>query len=129
MILGVIKRISRDDLAKTGEALPKWLDTMLTPLNDFIEKVGLALQTRLTFKDNFLGKVFESKFTHNTELEINPYPAQRGALRVIGVVPVSTGSVFITGFKWLHKSNGNIGVTIKFDGATEGTVRLQIQLE
>lgn len=128
MILGVIKRISKDDMAKL-EKLPKWIDALLTPLNDFIEKVGLALQNRLTFKDNFLGKVGTFTFVHDSELEINPYPATRGSLRVAGVIPVSSGDMFITAFKWVSKSNGNIGVTIKFSGGTTANVKLQIQLE
>lgn len=128
MILGVIKRISKDDMAKI-EAPPKWIDALLNPLNDFIEKVGLSLQNRLTFRDNFLGKIVVTNFTHNVELEINPYPGTRGSLRVTGVLPLSTGEVFIVGFKWVSKQNGNIGVTIKLDGDTEAEIRLQIHLE
>lgn len=128
MILGIIRRISKDDLVKVGD-VPKWIDALLQPLNDFIEKVGLAMQNRLTFKDNVLGKVVSLKFTHNVQTEVNPYPSTRGTLSVAGVVPVTTGDVFIVGFKWVRLSNGNIGVTFKLDGATTATIKLQIHLE
>jgi hypothetical protein len=128
MKLGVVKRIAKEDLAKLGKVDP-WVDALLTPLNDFIEKVGLALQNRLTVADNSLGKVITLKFTHDTELEVNPYPGTRGSLSVSGVIPVSTGEVFIDAFKWVKKQNGNIGVTFKFTGATSASVKLQIQLE
>lgn len=128
MILGVIRRIAKEDLTKLGKVDP-WVDGLLTPLNDFIEKVGLALQNRLTFKDNFLGKVSIHEFTHDTELEINPYPASRGSLNVAGVIPVTTGDVFIDAWKMVRKQNGNIGVTIKFTGATTAKVKLHILLE
>ncbi len=128
MILGVIKRIPKDDMAKI-EKLPGWIDALLTPLNDFIEKVGLSLQNRLTFRDNFLGKIVVNEFTHGTELEINPYPGVRGSLRPVGITPMSTGEISIDAFKWVSKANGNVGVTISFLGGTEATVRLKIELE
>lgn len=128
MILGVIKRIAKDDLVKLGD-VPKWIDALLTPLNDFIEKTALAMQSRLTMKDNFLGKQVSLVFTHNTELIINPYPTTRGSLKVGGVVPLTTGGVFITGFKWVTKQDGNIGVTAQLSGATAATLKLQIFLE
>lgn len=128
MILGLIRRISKDDLVKLGE-VPKWIDAFLTPLNDFIEKVGLSLQNRLTFRDNFLGKVVTVTVIHATELEVNPYPSTRGSFRVAGVVPISTGELFIDAFKWVSKQNGNIGVTVKFTGGTTAKIRLQIHLE
>lgn len=128
MILGVIKRIAKDDLVKLGE-VPKWVDALLTPLNDFIEKTTLAMQNRLTMKDNLLGKQVNLVFTHNTELIINPYPSTRGSLKVGGVIPLSTGSVFITGFKWVQKQDGSIGVTVQLSGGTSATIKLQIFLE
>lgn len=128
MILGVIKRIAKEDMAKFGQ-IPNWIDALLNPLNDFIEKTGLALQNRLTFKDNFLGKVVSTEFTHDTELEINPYPSTRGSLSVAGVIPVSTGELSIDAFKWVKKQNGNIGVTVKFVTGTSATLKLFIFLE
>ena len=128
MKLGLIKRIDKGDLAKGGGEIPGWIDGLMDPLNQFIEKVGLALQNRLSFVDNFLGKEFEAEFTDSTELEINPFPDSRGSLRVRGVIPLTTGQQYVTAWKWTQKSNGNIGVTFKFDGATSATIRIQILL-
>lgn len=129
MKLGTIRRISKEEMAGAGGEIPKWVDPFLGPLNDFIEKVGQALQNRLTFKDNMLGKVVEREFEDNVELEVNPYPSTRGSLRVVAVYPASTGGALITGFKWIHKDNGNIGVTFTFTGTPTSAVRLQIHLE
>jgi hypothetical protein len=127
MKLGLLKRIDRADLAKSGE-VPGWVDALLETLNPFIEKVGLALQGRLTLPDNFLGKEIYTDFTHNTELEINPFNAGQNTLRAKGVILMSTGEVFVTAWKWRQKDNGNIAVTIQFSGATTAKVRLHILL-
>ena len=95
--------------------LPKWIDQLLTPMNDFIEKVTLALTKRLTFEDNFLGSVASYEFTDDVELEINPNLTASGNLRVSGVLPLSTGGEPFTKFGWVQKANGNIGVTFGFE--------------
>lgn len=122
MKLGTIKRISRDDLSKSGDELPKWIDTLLEPLNQFIEKTGLALQGNLTLDDNFLCKRVSLKFTHNVAQSINPLPVGAKNLRVTGVIPVSAGSEGIDSFKWIQTSDGTIDVTFKFVGGTSATV-------
>jgi hypothetical protein len=131
MKLGVVKRVDKADLAKSAkdDKLPAWVDALLNPINEFIEKVGQSLQNQLTFRDNFLGKVVELNFTHDIEQELNPYPGTRGSLRVSAVYPATTGSLFITGFKWKPLQNGNIGVTFQFTGGTEASIRLHIHLE
>jgi hypothetical protein len=121
MKTGKISRISKDDLARSGEALPKWIESFLNPLNDFIEKCGSALQSNLTFDDNFLCKRITQDLTHNVALELNPYPSQRKNLRVTGVIPVSGGGLAIDKFKWVQKENGNISVSVSFDGGTSST--------
>jgi hypothetical protein len=129
MKLGIIRRIPKEDLAKLDKDIPKWVDGLLSPLNDFIEKVGLALQNRLDFENNFLGKALTVTLTHDVETIVNPFPSSgRGNLRVIGVVPVTTGEVFITGFKWTPKDSGNIGITVKLSGATEASIKFHIHL-
>jgi hypothetical protein len=127
MKLGIIRRIDKADLAKGGE-VPKWADYLLETLNPFIEKVALALQNRLTIDDNLLSKVSDFELTHDVELEINPYPSGGGNLRVRGVVPLTTGEIFLTAFKWTQKSDGSIGVTAQFSGGTTATIRLAIFL-
>lgn len=127
MKLGLIRRIDKGDLSRAGD-VPKWIDPLLDTLNPFIEKVGLALQNRLTFVDNGLGKEYSGQFTTDVEKEINPRLPGQQTLRVQAVYPLTTGELFITGFKWVQKDNGNIGVTIKFSGGTEATVKLRIEL-
>lgn len=121
MRLGTIKRISRDELTKSGEELPKWIDAMLDPLNQAIEKFTLALSNGLTFDDNILAKRTKLSFTHNVEQLINPFPQGSRNLAVVGVWPVSAGSQAIDKFKWVSKTDGSIGVTFQFDGGSPST--------
>ena len=121
MKLGTIKRISRDDLVKSGGEIPKWVDAFLDPLNQFIEKVGLALSNGLTLEDNFLTKKVKISFTHGVEQRINPFPVGSRNLSVVGVVPVSYGNESLDKFKWIHNSDGTISVTFQFDGGTSST--------
>jgi hypothetical protein len=121
MKLGTIKRIAREDLAKSGEALPKWIDVFLDPLNQAIEKFALALGGQLTFDDNFSCKRVKLKFTHAAEQLINPFPTGVRQLSVIGVFPISAGDQAIDAFKWVSKSDGSIGVTFQFDGGSSTT--------
>ena len=76
MKLSQIKTVSKDSLSKAGE-LPKWIDALLQPLNQFIENVGQALQGQLTFKDNFLCKVTSERLAHGAETEVNPYTSAK----------------------------------------------------
>lgn len=121
MKLGTIKRISREDLAKAGGELPKWIDAMLDPLNQAIEKFGIALGGQLTFADNVLCKKVKIKFTHGVEQLVNPFPTGVRQLTVEGVLPISTGDKTLDKFKWVSKTDGSIGVTFQFDGGTSTT--------
>lgn len=117
MKIPVIKRISREDF-KTKE-LPDWIDSLLYPLNQFIDTVVNALSGRLTFEENFSSKVLEFDLKHDTELIVNP---QRGRLRVIGVIPTYFGGAIMTGFGWTRKADGKIGLTVTFsDSGTHKT--------
>lgn len=121
MKLGLLKTISKADLAKSGEDLPKWIDPFLGPLNAFIERVGIAMQRRLTFDDNFLCKVVALEFTHDTETLVNPAIDGGGALRVTGVLALSASGQGIDSFRWVQKDSGSLGVTFKFEGGTAST--------
>ena len=120
MKLGLIRRISKEDL---GADAPAWADSLLEPLNQFISQVGLALQNRLDFENNFSANVLEKKLTSGVELEINP---NADRLRVKGVIPLSAEGAVITKFGWNYKASGNIGVNITFDAGGVKTVRLLI---
>jgi len=123
MKLGVLKTIQREELSKF-EALPKWVDPFLQVLNQFIGAVGLALKGNLTFADNFLCKEKKLSFTHDVEQEVNP----ETKLKVTGVLPIYAGGLMVTGFQWVYKTNGNIGVKFQFTGGTEATCTVIILL-
>jgi hypothetical protein len=124
MILGTIRRILREDLARSGE-LPKWIEPFLSPLNEFIEKVVLALTGRLTFKDNFRCKVYTGKFASGTPKEVS---VPVGA-RVFGILAVEVLDQVITGYGFDRKANGNLSVTITHDGSGEIQSSVVILLE
>ena len=119
MKLGLLKTIAKSELAKGGGEIPKWVDAFLGPLNSFIERVGIALQGRLTFEDNFLCKVTALEFTHATELLVNPSIDGGGALRVTGVLPLSAGGLAIDKFKWTQKDTGSVGITLSFENGVD----------
>lgn len=109
MILDTVKRILKEDLARAG-ALPVWIDALLGPLNEFIEKIARALQGNLSFKDNFAAKIITLQMTHNTAKEISP----GSKMRVTGVLLQDSGSQMITSFGWARKENGNLNFIVKF---------------
>lgn len=127
MKLGLLKMISREILAGSGE-VPKWADAMLGPLNDFIEKVGLALQNRLTFEDNFLCTVVSREFTSGVQLDINPIANAQRNLRTSGVLLISAGGLSVDQFGWVQKPNGNLGVTVTFNPSATATCTILILL-
>lgn len=121
MKLGVVKRIGRDELQKAGGEIPAWVDVFLNSINSFIEKVGLALQGKLTFEDNFFCKSIYLDFTHGVEQLINPAVANAINARVIGVLPLDASGQGVDSFKWVRKDDGNIGVTYSFAGGSSST--------
>lgn len=127
MKLSNVKRISKEDMSKLGE-VPKWMDPLLTTLNDFIEKVTVAINGNLNFKDNFLCKEVEQDFTSGTEYEVNPRLDGRTQLRVYGVIPVDTLGAALDSFKWASLANGNISVTLTFTSAVSSKCRIEILL-
>jgi len=128
MKLGLLKRIPKEQLSKAGGELPNWIDALLAPLNDFIDKVGIAMQGQLTFEDNFLCKIVEQNFVSGSAKEINPRNDGQGNLRVYGVIPIASGTLKIRDFGWITKNNGNIDVTFDFASGTEATCRIIILL-
>jgi hypothetical protein len=118
MKLGLIRRISKEDL---GKEPPGWVDGLLSALNPFIDQVVVALQGRLNFEDNFASRVASYDLTHDTELEINPQVPGR----VTGAFPVFVDGAVLTGWAWSHKQGGNIGLKVRFDsgGSTKKAVK------
>ncbi len=117
MKLGLIKRISKEDMAMHGQ-IPKWVDPMLETLNTFIDKVATALNGNLSFADNFLCKEFSQDFTSGTAYEINPQIDGRSQTRAYAVLPLDTNGAEIDKFLWEKLDTGKIRVTFTFSAAT-----------
>jgi hypothetical protein len=52
--LPTIKRVQRSDL---GGDIPEWVDSLLSPLNQFIEEVYSAFNKNLTIPENVKGQI------------------------------------------------------------------------
>jgi hypothetical protein len=128
MKLGTLRRVLKEDLAKASSDLPKWLDSLLSPINEFIEKVGQALQNRLTFSDNFFAKEVTLNFATGVEQEVNAKAAFSGNSRVYGVLLLSSAGSTVSNYVWSQKTNGNIAVTITFATATDADCMLLLLL-
>lgn len=129
MKLGTLRRVLKEDLSKAAsEALPKWVDALLGPVNEFIEKVGQALQNRLTFEDNFYAINRVQAFDSGVELEVNAKAQFSANARVYGVLIVSSAGETVSNYVWSQKSNGNIAVTITLVSATSAKCELLLLL-
>jgi hypothetical protein len=128
MKLGILKRVSKEDLARSNEQLPQWLDSLLQPLNDFLEKAGNALQNRLSFEDNFYCKRVTLKFTDNVAQEISPRTDFAKNARAYGVLLVGSSGETVSTFTWEQLVSGNISVTVNFSSATDADCNLIILL-
>lgn len=116
MILPVIRRLLKEDLQRAGgEELPKWIDALLTPINEFIDRVTLALRNNLTFKDNMAGRLQTIEFTHGQEIVIQN--SLRGAISgvvVLGCDPVANVPVRIDNWSWRPTGSSSIGLLFDF---------------
>lgn len=116
MIIGTISRIIKEDLAKSGD-LPKWIDSLVDPLNGFITTIGQAIKGQLNFADNFLCKVYTIELTHGKALSINP----QSRLKVTGMLPLDGNGQRIDSWGFTRNQDGTLSVTVKFDGGTSTT--------
>ena len=122
------KRILKEDLAKAGDALPKWIDALIEPVNLLIEQAAKALQNQLTFEDNFKSKEVTLNFTDNVALEINPTTSFAPTSRAFGILLLNSYGEAVTSLVWSNLNNGNVSVTINFTSATDGKCVLLILL-
>lgn len=118
MKIDTVKTVRIDDLKNAGGEIPAWLEPLVYQINGFFESVGKAVQGNVTFADNISSKIKTYKLTHGIELEINP----TSTIRPIGVLPIDGGGLAIDKFGFTRKSNGNLGITVSFDGGTSTTV-------
>lgn len=121
MKLETIKTIVKEELAKY-EKLPGWMDPFLQTLNQFMNNVGTAVNGNLDFKNNFRCTVKTLELNHGVEQEINP----QNKARVNGVACFNANGLGVDKFKWRYLNNGNIAVTIHFDGGTKSTCDITI---
>jgi hypothetical protein len=113
MRLGVVRRILKETLQ--GGEKPAWLEGLLSPLNQFMESVYLALNNGLNFQDNFSAKVVTQTFEHGVEREVNP----QSRARITGIIVTDAQNAVVTGYGFTRKTNGKVGVTIKFEPSTD----------
>lgn len=107
MKLPVIRKIRKEDL---GADVPGWVDRMLSPMNQFIEQVGVAITGRLTFEENMSGKIINQSFTHNVALEISLQDSRDP----LGIMPIYSQGQNISAYGWERLDNGNISITLQF---------------
>ena len=128
MKFGQFKRVLKEDLAKAGDELPKWIDVLLSPINLLIEQVAKALQNQLTFEDNFKAKEITLNFTSGVPIEINPTTSFAPTARAFGVLLLNSYGKAVISLVWENKNNGNVSVTINFTSAADGKCVLLILL-
>lgn len=124
MLIRLVRRIAKEDLAQKGE-LPAWIDSLLNPINNFLDNTISALRNGITFRDNVLCQVASQKFRHDVESEIQV----NGPYKIQGMIPVMAEADFITGFKLTRKTNGNAGVTLKLSSGDEANCTVIVLLE
>ncbi len=123
MKITTVRRINKEDLAKSGD-VPKWIDSLISPLNDFLEQVTSALRNRLTFEDNFQCSFKTIKLANGVEQEVST----NSKLRVQGLLLIDGGEEIVVGSGFRRLTNGNIGLTVNFSSATEAEVTFIILL-
>lgn len=112
MKLGVIRRINKEELARSGD-VPQWVDPLILTLNQFMDGVVTALSGRVSFSDNIQCKIITQVFTSGTEVAINP----QSSIKPLGVIPITAVGKAIDSYKFAVKDNGNVGITLTYVGA------------
>ena len=120
MKLGVIKQIDKRTM---GQDLPSWLDALLSPINQFFDRVTLALNRRLTFEENIQCTVKTLEFTSATEKKVNP---DAESLRVLSMFVGSCESKTLTGKKLVLYNDDTVGITLTF--AEGGSANCRVYL-
>lgn len=121
MKLGVVRRINKEDLARSGE-LPGWVDPLILTLNQFMDSMVTAMAGRVSFSDNIQCKIISTEFTSGTEAVINP----QSALKPLGIIPMYAEGKAIDSFKFVYKDNGQVGITLTFTGGGDANATLAI---
>ena len=122
MKIGVISRILKEDLSKSGDEMPKWIDSLLSPLNQFVERVGAAVKGRLTVGENIAGTYIDQKLTSGTKTTLSV----KDSRPIKGVWPVYAEAKQITGWQFDYKDVGRIDFTITFSGGGTADTRILV---
>lgn len=116
MKIGIVKRILKEDLAKTGE-VPSWVDALIQPLNDAITRFAQALTNNLTLSDNMLGRQYTIELSHGVETVVNP----QSRIRPLGILVLDAVGSQIDSYGMDRKQDGTLGITVRFVGGSSGT--------
>ncbi len=123
-----LKRILKEELARSKEEIPQYMDVIIQVLNTNFEQLGNGLSNRLTFADNFNCIEVTRRFTDSVELEVNPLADRQGNLRAVGAQVLSASGLIVDSFKWIQKSNGNVGLTVGFASGGPADCKILILL-
>lgn len=123
-----VKGVPRLNANEYPEARP-WIDRLLSPLNEALGSMFLALTKNLTFADNIYSEIKELEFTNDTEI----LGIKHGLRSFVGVIIVSTPEetsldYLITGWKVRRTDVDTIAMTVRFagGGTTKGKVKFII---
>lgn len=127
MKIPVVEQILKDDLARSGETLPGWIDQFLYVINNFIQTVGQALQGNLDFANNFYGAEISYKLVHSVAQVYTPPVGKQ----IKGITLIDTGGQVVTGFGFTRLNSGSASITALFQaaGKTASTCLMQVQFK
>lgn len=115
-IIKGVRGIKREDLPADA---PSWVDSLLTPLNMFMDTTVTALRNGLNHRDNMRATLRKFTFTTAVELEINH--------KYNGMVGIDV--LYCEDFYKKRErqiDNDTVGVTLKFDTSTTEEVTFAI---
>jgi len=120
-----IKGVSRLVANEYPEAMP-WIARLLSPLNESLGSMFLAMTRNITFADNIYCSIRELDFTHNVESN----PIAHGlksylGCQIIGTSESTDDNQILTGFRIRRIDNESIAIKVLFNGGgtTQGKVK------
>jgi hypothetical protein len=117
--LPTIKRVQRTDL---GANVPEWVDSLLSPINQFMEEIYSAFNRNLTIPENVAGQVFNINFKtlgnyqnnkEFTEIRVLSKIKSRAKVLIVGQCEKAGDpskkhdAIFIT---WYDNNDGTISI-------------------
>ena len=117
--LPTIKRVQRTDL---GSNVPEWVDSLLSPINQFMEEIYSAFNRNLTIPENVAGQIIDinfktlSDYSNNktfteirvlSKLKIRTKVLLVGQCTKIGDPSKKHDAIFLT---WYDNNDGTISI-------------------